>query len=137
MIGFGFAVHGYAKLSRGPAGFGKILAAIGVPAPAVMAWVTSLLEFFGGVFIMIGALVVPLSVPLIIVMLTAIFSVHLQNGFSTVKLKAVSSSGAEFGAPGYEMNLLYIAGLLTLAWSGPGPASVDRWIRERESARRR
>ena len=83
------------------------------------------------VFIMIGALVVPLSVPLIIVMLTAMFSVHLQNGFSTVKLQAVSSSCAEFGAPGYEMNLLYIAGLLTLAWSGPGPASVDRWRKER------
>ena len=130
MIGFGFAAHGYAKLSRGPAGFGRILAAIGVPAPALMAWITSLLEFFGGVGIMIGALVVPLSVPLIFVMLTAMLSVHLQNGFSTIKLKSVTASGAEFGAPGYEMNLLYIAGLLTLVWSGPGPASVDRWRKE-------
>jgi putative oxidoreductase len=132
MIGFGFAAHGYAKLSRGPASFGKILAAIGVPAPLFMAWVTSLLEFFGGVCIMIGALVVPLSVPLIIVMMTAMFSVHLQNGFSTVKLKAITVSGAEFGAPGYEMNLLYIAGLLTLALGGPGPVSVDGWRKERD-----
>jgi putative oxidoreductase len=130
MIGFGFAAHGYAKLSRGPASFGRILAALGVPAPALMAWVTSLLEFFGGVCIMIGAIIVPLSIPLIIVMITAMFSVHLQNGFNTVKLKAVTVSGAEFGAPGYEMNLLYIAGLLTLVWSGPGPASVDRWRKE-------
>jgi putative oxidoreductase len=131
MIGFGFAAHGYAKLSRGPAAFGTILTAIGVPAPALTAWLTSLLEFFGGVSVMIGAFVVPLSVPLVVVMLTAMFSVHLQNGFSTIKLKAVTSSGAEFGAPGYEMNLLYIAGLLTLAWSGPGPASLDRWRNER------
>jgi putative oxidoreductase len=129
-IGFGFAAHGYAKLSRGPASFGRILAALGVPAPALMAWVTSLLEFFGGVCIMIGAIIVPLSIPLIIVMITAMFSVHLQNGFNTVKLKAVTVSGAEFGAPGYEMNLLYIAGLLTLVWSGPGAASVDRWRKE-------
>jgi putative oxidoreductase len=131
MVGFGFAAHGYAKLSRGPAAFGAILTAIGVPAPVFMAWVTSLLEFFGGVSVMIGAFVVPLSVPLVVVMLTAMFSVHLQNGFSTVKLKAVTSSGAEFGAPGYEMNLLYIAGLLTLALGSPGPVSVDRWRKKR------
>jgi putative oxidoreductase len=135
MVGFGFAAHGYAKLSRGPAAFGKILAAIGVPAPVLMAWITSLLEFFGGVSVMIGAFVFPLSVPLIVVMLTAMFSVHFQNGFSTIKLKAVTSSGAEFGAPGYEMNLLYIAGMLTLALGGPGPASVDHWRREREENR--
>jgi putative oxidoreductase len=68
-------------------------------------------------------------------MLTAMFSVHLQNGFSTVKLKAVTSSGAEFGAPGYEMNLLYIAGVLTLALGSPGPVSVDRWRKKREESR--
>ena len=115
MIGFGFAAHGFAKLSRGPGAFAAILTAIGVPVPQLMAWVTSLLEFFGGVCIMIGAFVLPLSVPLVIVMLTAMVSVHLQNGFSTIKLKSVTPSGAEFGAPGYEMNLLYIAGLVTLA----------------------
>jgi putative oxidoreductase len=135
MIGFGFAAHGYAKLSRGPAAFAAILTAIGVPAPGLMAWVTSLLEFFGGVSIMIGAFVVPLSVPLMVVMLTAMFSVHLPNGFSTIKLKSVTASGAEFGAPGYEMNLLYIAGLLTLAFGGPGPASVDNWRMESAKSR--
>jgi putative oxidoreductase len=135
MIGFGFAAHGYAKLSRGPASFALILAAIGVPEPGLMAWATSLLEFLGGVSIMVGAFVVPLSVPLMIVMLTAMFSVHLQNGFSTIKLRAVSKSRAEFGAPGYEMNLLYIAGLLTLALGEHGPASVDHWRREREENR--
>ena len=124
MIGFGFAAHGYAKLNRGPAAFAAILKAIGVPAPGLMAWVTTLVEFFGGISVMIGAFVVPLSVPLVVVMLTAMFTVHVQNGFSTIKLKAVTSSGAEFGAPGYEMNLLYIAGLVTLA--------LDSWRRERE-----
>src|SRR6185295_8182019 len=79
MIGFGLATHGYAKLSRGPTAFASILTAIGVPAPGLMAWLTSLLEFLGGLSIMIGAFVVPLSVPLMVVMLTAMFSVHLQN----------------------------------------------------------
>jgi putative oxidoreductase len=44
MIGFGFAAHGYAKLSRGPGNFATILAAIGVPMPHLMAWITCLIE---------------------------------------------------------------------------------------------
>jgi len=37
VIGIGFFVHGYAKLSRGPAGFAKLLALSGVPMPHLMA----------------------------------------------------------------------------------------------------
>jgi putative oxidoreductase len=131
MIGFGFAAHGYAKLSRGPEAFASILAAIQVPAPRLMAWTTSLLELFGGVSIMMGAFVVPLSIPLVVVMFTAMFSVHLKYGFATVKLRAITANGAEFGPPGYEMNLLYIAGLLTLSICGSGAASLDNMMRAR------
>src|ERR671924_2148280 len=38
MIGFGFAAHGYAKLSRGPKDFAAIRTAIGVPQPQLVAW---------------------------------------------------------------------------------------------------
>src|SRR5215471_11191741 len=127
IIGFGFAAHGYAKLSRGPENFATILTAIGVPQPHLMAWVTSLLELIGGISLMAGAFVVPLSLPLAVIMLTAMFSIHFQYGFSSIKLKAVTTSGAEFGPIGYEMNLLYIAGLLTLAlseWTGRDGASA-------------
>jgi putative oxidoreductase len=136
MIGFGFAAHGYAKLSRGPENFAVILSALGVPQPEVMAWATSLLEFVGGIAVMAGAFVVPLSLPLVIVMLTAMFTVHLQYGFSSVRLRAVTASGAEFGPIGYELNLLYIAGLLVLALCGAGRLSVDRWLRCRAIRRR-
>jgi putative oxidoreductase len=78
LVGFGFAAHGYAKLSRGPAQFAVILGAIGVPVPHVMAWITALLEFFGGIGIILGAFVVLVSLPLVGVMLTAIVSVHWQ-----------------------------------------------------------
>jgi len=33
IIGYGFMEHGFAKLSRGPAGFANILQVLGVPAP--------------------------------------------------------------------------------------------------------
>ena len=54
MIGFGFAAHGYAKLSQGPENFAAILTAIEVPQPHLMAWVTSLLELMGGISVMAG-----------------------------------------------------------------------------------
>ena len=136
MIGFGFAAHGYAKLSRGPESFATILIALGVPYAHVTAWVTSLLELTGGLLIMAGAFVVPLSLPLAVVMLTALFQVNLRYGFSSIRLKAVTPSGAEFGPVGYEINLLYIAGLATLALFGAGKLSVDRFLQTRTDSRR-
>ncbi len=133
LVGFGFAAHGYAKLSRGPEGFGAILAALGVPAPEIMAWITSLLELAGGISVIAGAFVVPLSLPLAAVMLTAMLSVHLPYGFSSVRLESVNASGAQFGPVGYEVNLLYLAGLLALALGGPGRLSIDGWLRQRRS----
>jgi putative oxidoreductase len=133
IIGFGFAAHGYAKLNRGLENFAAILKSIGVPLPHVTAWVTSLLEIIGGVSLMAGALVLPLSLPLAIITLVAMFTVHFQYGFSSIVLKRVTASGAEFGPIGYELNLLYIVGLLTLALGGSGKLSIDRCLSGRRS----
>jgi len=73
-----------------------------------MAWVTTLVEFIGGMSLIAGAFVLPLSIPLIAVTLIAMFSVHFQYGFSSVRLKAITASGAEFGPVGYEMYLLIV-----------------------------
>src|SRR5262245_20474359 len=105
IVGFGFAAHGYAKLARGPEHFARILTELGTPAPESTAWSASVLELAGGLSIMLGAFVVPLSLPLVIVMLTALFRVHLPYGFSSIRLLAVSASGAVFGPIGYELNL--------------------------------
>lgn len=136
MIGFGFAAHGYAKLARGPEHFGIILGSLGIPAPLVTAWVTALLEFFGGIAVMGGVFVLPLSVPLAVVMLTALFTVHLPYGFSSIKLKAVTATGTVFGPPGYELNLLYLVGLLTLVLGESGAISVDGWLKARSGKNR-
>ena len=127
VVGFGFAAHGYAKLDRGPEKFAAILQAMGIPAPGVMAWATTLLELLGGVSVMLGAFVAPLSLPLVVIMLTAMLGVHLPYGFSSVRLQAIAPAGAVFGPVGYELNLLYIAALVALAFGGASPLSVDRW----------
>jgi putative oxidoreductase len=131
VVGFGFAAHGYAKLARGPESFALILRAMGIPAPGLMAWATSLLELLGGISLVLGAFVLPLSLPLAAVMLTALFGVHLRYGFSSIRLQAFNASGAVFGPVGYELNLLYVAALVVLALCGPGPLSVDRWLAHR------
>lgn len=132
VIGFGFMVHGWAKLSKGPSGFGKLLAQIGVPLPELTAWVVTLVELFGGIAIILGAFVTLVSIPLIITMFVAMFTVHLPYGFSSIKTIGLTPSGPEFGAPGYEVNLLYIAGLLTLMLIEAGRLSIDRMMKRRK-----
>jgi putative oxidoreductase len=92
--------HGFAKLSRGPAAFAVILHAMGVPSPHVMAWLTIVVELSGGLAVMLGGFVWAASIPMVVVLLVAMFTVHLPYGFSSIKLTAVTSSGAQFGAAG-------------------------------------
>src|SRR5690348_15710596 len=78
VIGYGFMVHGWAKLSRGPANFEKLLVQLGVPMHHLMLWTVPLVELLGGFAILVGAFVSIAAIPLIFVMLTAIFTVHLK-----------------------------------------------------------
>lgn len=136
IVGYGFMAHGYAKLARGPDAFAAILQAIGVPAPHLAAWATILVELVGGFAILAGAIVLLVSIPMAAVLLVATFTVHLPYGFSSIKLVAVTTAGAQFGPPGYETDLLYLACLATLVLGGPGPLAVDglvrRWRRRGE-----
>lgn len=132
-MGAGFIVHGYAKLSRGPAGFAKLLAFSGVPMPHLMAWAGSLTELLGGIALILGVFVRIVSVPLFLTMLTAMLTVQFQYGFSAVKTIGLTAQGPVFGPPGYEINVLYIAGLLSLIITGAGKFSVDT-IRKRQKA---
>jgi putative oxidoreductase len=131
ILGFGFVEHGYAKLSRGADGFITILHAMGLPFPDLLGWATIIVEIAGGLLVLAGAFVPVVTVPMIIVLLVAIFTVHLPNGFSSIKLVSYDAAGAHFGQPGYETDLLYIAGMLALCLGGAGPYSVDGSLKAR------
>lgn len=131
IVGYGFMEHGFAKLGRGSDSFAAILHAIGVPAPHFMAWATILIEIFGGLAIFLGAFVVLVSLPMTAILLVAMFTVHLPYGFSSIKLQAVTAAGAQFGQPGYETDLLYLAALAFLVIGGAGPLSIDDFIRRK------
>jgi putative oxidoreductase len=131
IVGYGFMAHGYAKLMKGPDVFVGIVHALGVPAPHLMAWLTIMVELFGGLAVLLGAFVPFVSLPMAAVLLVAMFTVHLPYGFTSIKLMAVTAAGPQFGPPGYETDLLYLACLVALVAGGSGPFAVDRFIAHR------
>ena len=128
IVGYGFLEHGYAKLARGPDVFIGVLHAIGMPFAFFLGSATILIEMIGGLLILFGAFVPLASAPMIVVLMVAIFTVHLPNGFSSIKLIAYDGAGAHFGPPGYETDLLYVAALLALCFGGAGPFSLDGYV---------
>jgi len=128
IVGYGFMEHGYAKIARGPEHFAAILAALGVPEPHLMSWLTILIELVGGLAVLLGVWVRVVAVPMAAVLVVAALTVHLPNGFSSIKLLSVTPSGAQFGPPGYETDLLYLACLAALALGRSGPLSIEKWL---------
>src|SRR5437762_8186323 len=131
IVGYGFIEHGFAKLARGLDAFPAILQALGVPAPHLMRLLTISVEIFGGLAVLLGALVPLASIPMAAVLLVAMFTVHLPYGFSSIKLQAVTAAGAQFGPPGFETDLLYLACLMALVLAGPGPLAVGGLLAKR------
>lgn len=136
VVGYGFLAHGVAKWSRGPAGFARLLHQVGVPLPEPTAYLVTLLEVFGGLALLTGAFVALVSIPLVVSMLVAMFTVQLRYGFSSVNTIGLTPAGPVFGPPGYEINLLYIAALIAIAGLGSGPWSLDGWRARREELAR-
>ena len=127
VVGAGFLQHGSAKLIKGPEAFSSILQSLHIPFPHVSAYLTIAVELLGGTALLLGAFVALISIPAVAVLLMAMFTVHLPYGFSSIKLKAVVDGRAQFGPPGYECDLLYIACILALVFLGPSPWSIDRY----------
>jgi putative oxidoreductase len=117
VLGIVFMGHGAQKLFGmfGGPGIGGItgyFGSLGVPMPAVMAWVVGLFEFLGGLYVLIGFLTPVGGIMITCVMLGAIFLVHLSKGFWN-------------GNGGMEFPLMNIAAALALTFAGPGRYSVE------------
>ena len=94
----------------------------------MLSWLTTAVELIGGFAVIVGAFVALASIPLAVVLLTALFTIHLQYGFFSVKVVEVTTMGTRFGTVGYEIILLYLACLGALAAGGAGRLSIDRWL---------
>ena len=119
-VGIVFAAHGAQKLfgwigGYGFEGTGEFFGSVGLNPGYLMALLAGLVEFFGGLALVVGVLVRPAAAALAFAMLIAIFAVHLGNGFFADK-------------GGYEYALALFAASLSLLFSGAGRFSVDRAI---------
>jgi putative oxidoreductase len=136
MLGVGFLYHGLPKWSPGGhQRLGGMLQSLGIPTPAAMSWVVSVVEVGGAVAMLAGAFVGLAGVLLLVDMLVAMFKVHFANGFNFIHIVGMSQAGPTFGMPGYEVNLLYIALILVVVLAGAGRWSADEWRRLRSTNR--
>lgn len=111
-LGIVFVVHGYQKIfQQGFGNVGDFFAGLGIPAALFFAYVVSLVEFVGGILLLLGVYVRFVAVLLAVTMLVAGLVVHLPNGF------AVSNSGYE-----YAMVLMFAS--VSLVLSGGGALSL-------------
>ena len=112
VMGIILALAGYMKLT-GMDGAIEYFAKIGFPIPVVTAWFIALLEFFGGIALLLGVFVRYLGVLYTIEFLVAAFWVKFPTQ----------------GYPGARLELMLIAGALALLLLGAGRWSIDsRWL---------
>jgi putative oxidoreductase len=134
LLGISFMYHGAPKLTAaGHAQFQGMLAQLGIPLPALMAWVGGVVEFFGGIALIVGAATWLVTLLLSLEMLVAMLRVHAPYGFGYIQITGMTDKGPVFGMPGIEVNLLFLAGLLALFIGGAGPLSVDERVMKPES----
>ncbi len=96
-----------------------------------MAWLTILTELIGGLAVLLGAFVPLVTLPMAALLFVAMLTVHLPYGFSSIKLMSMTSGRPQFGPPGYEVDLLYLACLAALVFGGSGPMAIDDHVRKK------
>jgi uncharacterized membrane protein YphA (DoxX/SURF4 family) len=64
--------------------FGNVEWGLGLPFPGVLAYLAAYTEYFGAILLLIGLAVRWISVPLMITMVVAAVTVHLQNGWLAI-----------------------------------------------------
>lgn len=115
-----FISHGYQKLfGFGFPGVTGAFTHMGVPLPGITGPFIALLEFFGGIALLVGFLTPLVALGFVCDMLGAILLVQLKNGFSQ-----------------YELEFLLLGSSLALVFTGAGRFSIDALIADRQERKR-
>ena len=88
---------------------------MGIPFPTLNAYIAATTETLGVVLLTLGLFTRLISIPLIVVMLVAIFLVHFPNGFSAA-------------ANGFEIPFYYMLFLMIFTSFGAGKISLDNFL---------
>lgn len=114
-VGIVFIAHGYQKLFiYGHAGVTGAMAQMGIPFPALSAWLIALTEFFGGLALLLGLFTRVAALPIAFSMIIALLQVHLKGGF--------------FLPAGFEYVFTLLFANISLAVGGGGALALDNVI---------
>lgn len=108
---FGPAMNKWSDISSVANWFGTL----GIPLPTLSAYLAAGTELLGVVLLTLGLFTRLISLPLIVVMIVAITTVHLAHGFSA-------------GENGFEIPLYYMLFLAIFASFGAGKFSLDHLL---------
>lgn len=93
---------------------------LGIPLPALNAYLSGFTEMSGVILLTLGLGTRIIAIPMIIVMIVAIFTVHIENGFNASR-------------NGIELPLYFMIMLFTLIVYGSGRISLDYLIKRKRS----
>src|SRR5919202_6581788 len=117
IVGPIMAYHGWKKIDGGVGTFAKFLTTkVDVPAPEVVARLVVMIEFAGGIFLVVGLLTRLWALLLAGQMISIVFLVKWDVGLI----------GPPGQGGGYELDLAIAACALGLLLIGPGRFSLDR-----------
>jgi putative oxidoreductase len=121
--GIVFLMHGGQKLVEGGLPrFAVMLTQLHIPLPAVAAVLVALVEFVGGVLLVLGLFARPAAALVAIDMVVAMLAVHLRRGF--------------FNPGGVEFPLILFAANVAIVCLGAGAWSMDGWLHSGRSESR-
>lgn len=117
VTGLMFVMHGYSKVTMGVGAVTGFFGTVGVPLANIVAPVVVYGELIGGVALILGLFTHWVSKLNIVIILGAIYFVHLVNGY-----------GAATG--GYEYPLMILAVCMYILVNGPGKYSLDAMMKK-------
>jgi len=112
VVAYGFYIPSEIKWAD-PDAIASWFASMGIPFPLFTTYLVSVFETLGIILLTLGLFTRLISLPLIIIMITAIFTVHIGNGFSAVD-------------SGIEIPLYYMLFLFVFLTHGAGKLSLDQ-----------
>lgn len=112
-LGLGLMTHGYPKLFKTFGQFSGYVASLKWPAPKIFAVLAGLMEFFGGLLLVVGLLIKPIALFLVVYFVLVILTAHRGNKFQG----------------GWELAYLYLVGMLALwAMNSAGAMALDAML---------
>lgn len=128
VLGVVFLAHGYAALTiYTPAGLAQYFGSLGIPLPALSAWLLTLTHLAGGAMILLGLLTRLNALVHAFVMLVAVATAHLGQGFFLTAIVVDAANGVAV-VGGYEFALTLAVACVALAFVGPGAWALDRVV---------